>query len=104
MVLITRMVVLANRNGHPLHVSTEEEPWTARPIFDVVCTHLPQTFVCLSGDKEDRRQTNGYDCGLWVLCMMGAIMRGYATTSVSEHQMGRVRKLLTDHILGLPYN
>ncbi|KAJ7139121.1 hypothetical protein C8R44DRAFT_827907 [Mycena epipterygia] len=54
--------------------------------------------------KRDHRQSNGYDCGLWVLCMMGAILRGYATTGVSELQMGRVRKLLTDHILGLPYN
>ncbi|KAJ6580419.1 hypothetical protein DFH09DRAFT_1076679 [Mycena vulgaris] len=35
MVLITRMVVLANRNRHPLHVSTEEDPWITRPLFHV---------------------------------------------------------------------
>ncbi|KAJ7439132.1 hypothetical protein FB451DRAFT_1151843 [Mycena latifolia] len=84
MVLITRMVVLANRNNHALYVSTEEECWMARPLFNIP------------------RQSNGYDCGLWVLCMMAAILRGYAITGVSEAQMGLVRRLFTDHILGMP--
>ncbi|KAJ7251184.1 hypothetical protein B0H12DRAFT_1018887, partial [Mycena haematopus] len=37
MLLITRMVVLANRNGHSLLVSTEEDAWPAYPMFRVVC-------------------------------------------------------------------
>ncbi|KAJ7490764.1 hypothetical protein FB451DRAFT_1124335 [Mycena latifolia] len=76
MVLITRMVVLANRNNHALSYS----------------------YTC----KGEPRQSNGYDCGLWVLCMMAAILRGYAITGVSEAQMGLVRRLFTDHILGMP--
>ncbi|KAJ6615333.1 hypothetical protein B0H10DRAFT_1950033 [Mycena sp. CBHHK59/15] len=64
MVLITRMIILANRNGHPLHVTTEEEPWIARPLIPL----------------GESRQSNEHDCGIWVLCMMGAIMRGYHTT------------------------
>ncbi|KAJ6629851.1 hypothetical protein B0H10DRAFT_1939485 [Mycena sp. CBHHK59/15] len=55
MVLITRMIILANRNGHPLHVTTEEEPWIARPLIPL----------------GESRQSNEHDCGIWVLCMMG---------------------------------
>ncbi|KAJ7802891.1 hypothetical protein B0H14DRAFT_3488023 [Mycena olivaceomarginata] len=34
MLLITRMVVLANRRGHALHISTQQDAWMARPFFD----------------------------------------------------------------------
>ncbi|KAJ7924775.1 hypothetical protein B0H13DRAFT_1863641 [Mycena leptocephala] len=73
MVLITRLVALSNRNQHPLHVSTEDpsEKWVAHPLFTV----------------GHPRQTNGYDCGLWVLCMMAAIMRGYRDVHLSEDDM-----------------
>ncbi|KAJ7801139.1 hypothetical protein B0H14DRAFT_2386691, partial [Mycena olivaceomarginata] len=88
MLLITRMVVLSNRNQHPLHVSTEDpnERWTASPLFTV----------------GHPRQTNGYDCGLWVLCMMAAIMRGHRDVQVSEADMPWVRGVLRDHIQTLP--
>ncbi|KAJ7118428.1 hypothetical protein C8R43DRAFT_1137360 [Mycena crocata] len=33
MVLITQLVALANRNQHPLHISTEEDAWVANPLF-----------------------------------------------------------------------
>ncbi|KAJ6522075.1 hypothetical protein DFH09DRAFT_938576 [Mycena vulgaris] len=78
------MVVLANRNRHPLHVSTEEDPWIARPLFHVVCVLPSKSSSYSSVCKGQHRQSNGHDCGLWVLCMMGAILRGYATTGVSE--------------------
>ncbi|KAJ7881222.1 hypothetical protein B0H13DRAFT_2345209 [Mycena leptocephala] len=48
------------------------------------------------------RQTNGYDCGLWVLCMMAAIMRGYQDVHLSEAEMPWVRGVLRDHIRTLP--
>ncbi|KAJ7235176.1 hypothetical protein B0H12DRAFT_1027608, partial [Mycena haematopus] len=47
-------------------------------------------------------QTNGYDCGLWVLCMMAAIMRGHRDVRISETDMPRVRRVLSDHIQTLP--
>ncbi|KAJ7080173.1 hypothetical protein B0H15DRAFT_997436, partial [Mycena belliarum] len=73
MVLVTRMVVLSNRNQHALHVATEgpEARWTASPLFTI----------------GHPRQTNGYDCGLWVLCMMAAIMRGRRDVQISEAEM-----------------
>ncbi|KAJ7890404.1 hypothetical protein B0H13DRAFT_2341035 [Mycena leptocephala] len=88
MVLITRLVVLANRNHHPLHVSTTDpsERWAAHPLFTV----------------GHPRQTNGYDCGLWVLCMMAAIMWGYQDVHLSEAEMPWVRGVLRDHIRTLP--
>ncbi|KIK10554.1 hypothetical protein PISMIDRAFT_20283 [Pisolithus microcarpus 441] len=29
-------------------------------------------------------QTNGYDCGIWVLAQMAAILRGYEVTGIEE--------------------
>ncbi|KAF7377130.1 hypothetical protein MSAN_00132000 [Mycena sanguinolenta] len=84
MTLITRMVVLANRNKHPLHVTTAEELWTALPLYN------------------KKVQSNWYDCGVWVLCMMAAIMRSYTNTNLSEADMGHARQVLTGHILTLP--
>lgn len=34
--LITRMVLVANRHGHELHISTQDEDWLATPLFDEV--------------------------------------------------------------------
>ncbi|KAJ7764550.1 hypothetical protein DFH07DRAFT_770409 [Mycena maculata] len=84
MLLITRLIVLSNRNRHPLHVSTDDlsERWVARPLFTA----------------GRPRQTNGYDCGLWVLCMMATIMRGHQDVRVSEADMPWVRGVLRDHI------
>ncbi|KAJ7850971.1 hypothetical protein B0H13DRAFT_2360391 [Mycena leptocephala] len=88
MVLITRLVALSNRNQHPLHVSTEDptERWVAHPLFTV----------------GHPRQTNGYDCGLWVLCMMAAVMRGYRDVDLFEGEMPWVRGVLRDHVRTLP--
>ncbi|KAJ7206085.1 hypothetical protein GGX14DRAFT_551559 [Mycena pura] len=84
MTLITRMVVLANRNHHTLQMPTET--WIARPLFEV---GIP-------------RQTNGHDCGVWVLCMMAAILRGYGLTGLSEREMLSARQILTNYICTLP--
>ncbi|KAK6992439.1 hypothetical protein R3P38DRAFT_3330946 [Favolaschia claudopus] len=87
MLLMTRLVALANRNSHPLHVSTEDptDRWQARPLFKV---GFP-------------RQTNDYDCGVWVLSMMAAFMRGHQETALTESNVPYVRDLLKRHILTL---
>lgn len=51
--------------------------------------------------QGDHRQSNGHDCGLWILCMMGAILRGYAITGVRESDMGRVRHVFMEHLYTL---
>ncbi|KAJ7745942.1 hypothetical protein DFH07DRAFT_748628, partial [Mycena maculata] len=86
MILITRMVVLANRNHHPLHVSTGEDAW---PSLSIIQARAPL-------------QTNSYDCGLWVLCTMAAVMRGQTLPAATEADMADVRELFTDFVLTLP--
>ncbi|KAF7326957.1 hypothetical protein MVEN_02589900 [Mycena venus] len=71
MILITQMVVLSNRHGHALNISTGDEPWSAYPMFEVNCGY----------------QTNGHDCGLWVLCTLAAVMRGFTSAEVYEADM-----------------
>ncbi|KAJ7841922.1 hypothetical protein B0H14DRAFT_2359849 [Mycena olivaceomarginata] len=87
LVLITRMVLVANRHGHELHISTQDEDWLATPLFD------------------ERRplQTNDYDCGVWVLSAILSVLRGFHTSNISEALIPSMRRLLTDHILGLPF-
>ncbi|KAF7337089.1 ULP-PROTEASE domain-containing protein [Mycena venus] len=86
MILITRMVVLSNRHGHALNISTGDEPWSAYPMFEV----------------NRGYQTNGHDCGLWVLCTLAAVMRGFTGAEVYEADMPAVRKLFADLIRTLP--
>lgn len=83
MLLVTRLVLVANRNNRPLHVVTEEG-WTARPVV------------------VNARQTNGVDCGLWVLAAIAAVLSGYHTTGLEEGDMARLRYLLLQHLLRLP--
>lgn len=40
------------------------------------------------------RQTNGYDCGVWVLAQMSAILRGYDITDVKEDGIIHFRHFL----------
>jgi hypothetical protein len=103
--LITRLTQLSSKNGHPLHVNTQEEPWIARPFLPPVCAlplwwarHYTEVII-----KGNALQTNGHDCGIWVLCMMAAVLRGYEVTGIAERQMGLVRDTLMDHILTLPF-
>ncbi|KAJ7818955.1 hypothetical protein B0H14DRAFT_3473409 [Mycena olivaceomarginata] len=87
MLLIKRMAFIARRYGHRMYISTEDETWTARPLCD----------------ERNPLQSNGYDCGVWVLCMIASILRGFHTTNISEALISTVRQLLTDNILTLPF-
>ncbi|KAJ7845678.1 hypothetical protein B0H13DRAFT_1647204, partial [Mycena leptocephala] len=86
MTLITRMLTLAERHDRHMNISVEEGAWEANPLFH----------------PGRPRQTNGYDCGVWVLCTMVTFMRGYCYTGLSERDMGDVRRHFTDHMLTLP--
>lgn len=85
MLFVTRLVILANRKNHPLYVVTEEG-WTAKP-------------VCV-----ESTQTNGFDCGLWVLATIAAVLRGYDATGLIEGDMYRFRQVLLHNILALPFS
>jgi len=47
-------------------------------------------------------QTNGYDCGLWVLAQVAAVLRGYDITNLREEDMGGFRQYLQSLILSIP--
>ncbi|KAG6839934.1 hypothetical protein C0991_010226 [Blastosporella zonata] len=81
--LIEKLVINANRHGHPLHVVTEEG-WTARPVL------------------LHSSQSNGYDCGLWVLATISAVLCGYHSSGLVESDMPNLRSYLLRHILALP--
>lgn len=48
-------------------------------------------------------QTNGYDCGIWVLAGIWAVLRGADVTSHTEASIHRVRSSLLLAILDLPH-
>ena len=39
-------------------------------------------------------QTNGHNCGVWVLAQMAAILRGYDITDVKENDITHFRHFL----------
>lgn len=80
MAFIRALVLCSNTEGHPLHVVTEEG-WTARPLI----THAVQS--------------TPYDCGLWVLAAIAAVLRGKHTTGFVEADMGVFRQQLLRNIL-----
>ncbi|KAG6849090.1 hypothetical protein H0H93_011358, partial [Arthromyces matolae] len=80
---IERLVTLANRKEHPLHVVTAEG-WEVNPTLVQPC------------------QTNGYDCGVWVLATIAAFLNGSHRTDLREQDMPMLRSLLLRHILSLP--
>lgn len=81
MALVVRLVLLANQNGHALPVITSG--WIARPT--VMC---PQ-------------QTNGFDCGVWVIANIAAVFLGFSVTGIQEHEISLVRTSLLCMLLAL---
>ncbi|KAJ7828502.1 hypothetical protein B0H14DRAFT_2189301, partial [Mycena olivaceomarginata] len=51
--------------------------------------------------QRHQLQSNNYDCGVWVLCVVACIVRGFHCSNLTEASMISVRRLLTDHILSL---
>jgi len=47
-------------------------------------------------------QSNGYDCGLWVLAQIAAVLRGYDITNLCEGDMRGFRHYLQSVILSIP--
>ncbi|KAG2048172.1 hypothetical protein BDR06DRAFT_896156, partial [Suillus hirtellus] len=47
-------------------------------------------------------QTNGYDCGVWVLAAIAAVLRGRHVTGLCEDDMHHLRHYLRALILSVP--
>lgn len=82
MLLINRLVLASNQEGHPLHVITEEG-WSAQPLL-------------LHGVQKDH-----FSCGVWVLASIAAVLRGCHVTGIREREIQDFRHLLLRHIMNL---
>ena len=52
--------------------------------------------------KTETIQNNDYDCGLWVLAQMAAVLRGFHITGLRENDMSTFRYHLCVLIAGIP--
>ncbi|KAK1223885.1 hypothetical protein PQX77_013219 [Marasmius sp. AFHP31] len=85
-VVIGRLVNLAKDHGFvPPFPSLSMLPsWTAQPL------------------QIGRIQRNGYDCGVWVLWVIAAVVRGYDYAFIDEKDIVRVRKYLANLVRTIP--
>lgn len=80
--LIALISTLASRNGHPC-AQTDFTAWTAYPL------------------QLQAVQTNGYDCGMWILAMILSVLQGYNSTSMVEADIEVLRTCISHLILQL---
>ncbi|KAI9453747.1 hypothetical protein HD554DRAFT_2199295 [Boletus coccyginus] len=81
--LITRLLTIAKRK-HPTDIQLDYRPWVAYPT-----TSLP-------------RQTNSYDCGVWILATVAAVIQGFDATGLKEAEIADFRRYLHYLVLELP--
>jgi len=96
--LIKRMVLLANRHGQ--HIPITMEGWTARPMS--VSAHLTISLTTDRVPQVQKVQMNGYDCGIWILSCIAAVLRGYHVCLITENDLQYVRRFIYDLALALP--
>jgi hypothetical protein len=98
MSLVWRLVKIAIAHGHSIDLV--ESGWTASPtsVGPFQCLLIPFAHHY----QVDRLQTNGHDCGVWVLASVAAVLRGFDVTGFSEADMPWFRQFLLYHILSLP--
>ncbi|KAI0701749.1 hypothetical protein C8Q76DRAFT_633393 [Earliella scabrosa] len=73
--LVHRLRRLAHERGLPMQ-SLDGEEWCAHTV------------------TSDKLQTNGYDCGIWVLACIAALLQGFESVRLSEKDIGRFRTRL----------
>ncbi|KAJ7050064.1 hypothetical protein C8F01DRAFT_1068234 [Mycena amicta] len=88
--LMSRMWKLAQDHQHDIRHAQRHThdlgAWKAVPLFD----------------QASPQQSNGHDCGVWVICMIAAIARGFSGTEISEADIPHIRKLLGELIRTFP--
>ncbi|KAG1796136.1 hypothetical protein EV424DRAFT_1547219 [Suillus variegatus] len=69
MKLIARLLSIARQHDHVFNVNIDFDGWLARPLV------------------TDALQTNGFDCGVWMLAVIAATLHGYHCTALREGDM-----------------
>ncbi|KAF7322488.1 hypothetical protein HMN09_00027200 [Mycena chlorophos] len=85
MTLISKMMLLASQHEHPISTKDPQGSWETYPLF-----------------QGSPQQHNTHDCGVWVLCMIAAILRGFSGVSIQEGQMPQVRQLFAQLLYRFP--
>jgi hypothetical protein len=98
MILIQRLVFLANRHGHKLSLIAQD--WVARPLL--VSLSFPEPCISHNATQTRACQTNEHDCGLWVLASIGASLRGFHCAALKEQDIPVFRGILHRLITSLP--
>ncbi|KAG2737448.1 hypothetical protein P692DRAFT_20761725 [Suillus brevipes Sb2] len=80
--LIARFLAVARQHGHHVHIDLAG--WVARPL------------------NTKRLQNNDFDCGVWVLAAIFAVIRGSRVTGLHEQDMGNLRRYVRSMVLALP--
>ncbi|KAH7905408.1 hypothetical protein BJ138DRAFT_1230003, partial [Hygrophoropsis aurantiaca] len=82
MTLISRLLVIAQKryNGVQMNLSG----WVARPV------------------TVEPLQTNGYDCGIWVLAATTSVLRGFGVSGMHERHMAAMRHFIRTLVLSIP--
>ncbi|KAK1219275.1 hypothetical protein PQX77_018011 [Marasmius sp. AFHP31] len=85
-VVVNRLVTMAKDHGFlPAFTSLSSlSTWSARPL----------QLHCV--------QNNGYDCGVWVLWVMAAVICGYDYAAIEERDICRFRKYLANLVRSIP--
>ncbi|KAG2125361.1 uncharacterized protein EDB93DRAFT_1244054 [Suillus bovinus] len=79
MKLIVRLFNIARQHDRAFRVNIDFDGWIARPLI-----------------------TNGYDCGVWVLAMIAATLRGCHSTALKEDNMPAFCHYLRTLVLSIP--
>ncbi|KAG2139317.1 hypothetical protein DEU56DRAFT_735682 [Suillus clintonianus] len=82
MKLVCRLLAIAHQRNKQVHIDLDG--WVARPL-----TIKPL-------------QTNGYDCGVWILAAMIAVLHGRHITRLQEEEMSDLRYYLRARVLSIP--
>ncbi|KAF8425356.1 hypothetical protein L210DRAFT_3653217 [Boletus edulis BED1] len=80
MKLVTRLEQVAHHHDREMFTDKSAQ-WTARPVV------------------TEPLQTNGYDCGVWVLAAIAATIRGFDVTGLRERDMPSFRHYLYTSVL-----
>ncbi|KAK1220242.1 hypothetical protein PQX77_017007 [Marasmius sp. AFHP31] len=83
---VSRLVTMAKDHGFsPTSTSLScLSTWSARPL------------------QVYQVQSNGYDCGVWILWVMAAVIRGYDYTPITEKEIHYFRKYLANLVRSIP--
>lgn len=102
MKLVRTLARLAQEHLFPVQLNLEV-PWSAQPLtvsLAPLFIHVPASLTYISLQTR-AVQTNGHDCGVWILACMIACLRGYHRPSLAERDIPAFRHALEEIVLGI---